>query len=330
MLTFYRRQIYHDRRRIAVTAVLTLAASDFAVAHAPAPPPATAVIAPVLGLVALIPLVTARMKTRRHWIEIIALGAFLVTLTGWLYPGGVFAWHGLAFLAAVQLPATIGLIFGLKVLIYGRWSDRFARRHPYLVEATLRTRVPLKDLWYGFVPTPGFVDRNPDSEVVSVEFADPSKQVVRLTTWSPPHAGSGEVLIDFAEITALKHARFRLKVMRGLHDPCLEGETEMFFEDRGTCRVVHLRHLVEGFTPRRAALGTFDDTFGRTMVARLNAIEARVATGHRAKAETGFDNWVGKVAVEPAREPGFGGYRTAYGRHRSAAETEALQELGQI
>jgi len=330
MLTSYLRQIFHDRRRIAVATTLTLAGSGFANGFVPPPAPMTAAMAPTLCFLLLIPLFTARLKAHRHWIEIIALGLFSVTLTRWLYPGGIFGWHGPAFLLAVQGPAVIGVFLGLRLVIHGHWSDRFSPRHPYLVETTLRSHLSLQELWYGFVPTPGFADRNPDRAVVSVEFADATKQVVRLTTWEPPHAGSGEILLDFAEITALEHVRFRLKVMRGLHDPCEEGETEIFFEDRGSHRRLHVRHLVEGFTARRALLGTFDDTFGRTMTARLNAIETRVATGRPAKAETGFDTWCRTCVVEPTGEADASGYRTAYGRHHSAAETEALQDLGQI
>jgi len=331
MLTLYRRQIYHDRRRIALAAVLTLAAGHLFSDLLPDPLSIATETLLALAFLALIPVFTAHFRAKRHWVEITAIGTLVVTLTGSLFPSGVFGWHGPAVMLLLQIPAFCALLLGLKQLIYGPWSDSFAPRRRYLVKTTLCSRLPVDELWYGMVPTPGFADRNPDRDVVSIEFADACKSVVRLTTWVPPHAGTGEVLLEFHEITALKHARFHLKVMRGHTAPCAQGETEMVFEDRGRHRVVHLRHKVTGLSPRRAILGYFDDTFGRLMTARLNAIETRVATGRPAKAVSGITCWLRPGAeVDLARDPDTTGYRTAYGRQRSADETKALQALGRI
>ena len=140
----------------------------------------------VIGFLAMIPMFTARYRSKRHWVEIIAIGNVIVTLSGGLFPAGFFGWHGLLFMFTLQIPAYLVLLFGLTWLIYGRWSDVYAPRRRFVVETTLRTRLALNELWYGMVPTPGFADRNPDREVVSIEFADATKMVVRLTTWVPP------------------------------------------------------------------------------------------------------------------------------------------------
>lgn len=342
MLTSYRRQFYHDRRRIGVAALLALAVGALGGGILPDPFPAASTPLLGLGLVALIPVFTARLKSRRHWVEIFIVAGLIAVLSGRMVALGVFGWHDRAFLFLVQAPAIVVLLFGLWALVHGGWSDRSAWRPAHLVEATLHSRAPLEALWYGFVPTPGFGDHNPDRDVVSIEFADADRRSVRLTTWTPPRAGSGEVLLNVAEITALKHVRFHVEITRGAHDPCLEGETEMVFEDRGASRTVHLRHKTTGLTRRRAALASFDDTFGRMMTARLAAIETRAATGRAAKAETGFtDGLAIRAGKAPRRDPrhsrrtrapapATGGYRTAYDRRPTPEETRALQALGRI
>ena len=155
--------------------------------------------------------------------------------------------------------------------------------------------------------------------------------VVRLTTWVPPRSGTGEVLLHFDEIKGLKYARFRLRIVQGTHDPDAEGETELAFEDRGNDRVLRLRHRVTGFSLRRAVLGYFDDTLGRLMTARLNAIETRVATGRPAKAATGINSWFRDQGAMEARTSATpDGYRTAYGHPPNADEIRVLQALGKI
>ena len=129
----------------------------------------------------------------------------------------------------------------------------------------------------------------------------------------------------------MRHARFRLRIVQGTHDPDAEGETALAFEDRGTCRVLRLRHRVTGFSLRRAALGYFDDTLGRLMTARLNTVETRVATGRPAKAATGINSWFrdqGPMKARTCATPD--GYRTAYGRPPNADEIRVLRALGKI
>ena len=331
MLTHYRRHLHNDRRRIAFAAVLTLAAGGFGNGVLPDPLPVATEALVVLFFLAMIPLFVARYRAKRHWVELTALGNLIVTFAGDVHPSGFFGWHDVTFMLTLQIPAYLGIVVGLKALIYGRWSDDYAPRRRFVVKARLQSRISLHDLWYGTIPTPGFLDHNPDREVVSIEFADASKKVIRLTTWVPPLAGTGEALLHFHQIEPLRYARFTLNVTRGKHDPDAEGETELFFEDHGSHRVLHMHHTVNGFSPRRAILGYFDDTFGRLMSARLEAIEARVGSGRATKAETEINSWFeGQSQLEDVGDDRDGGYRTAYGRRRTDDETRVLQALGRI
>lgn len=327
----YGRQAFHDRRRIVFALAMNLAAGSLGHDLLPDPLPVKTEIFVVVGFLSLIPLFTAKYRSKRHWIEIAAIGNFIVTFAGFMDPSGFFGWHDVMFMLTLQIPAYGALVFGLGQLIYGHWSDAYVPRRPVVVETRLRTRLPLADLWYGIVPTPGFADRNPDREVMSIEYADATKTVVRLVTWVPSLTGAGEVLIHFDEVRSMQYVRFRMEVVRGTHDPAAEGESELFFADHGGCRSLRLRHRVNGFTPRRAILGYFDDTFGRLMTARLEAIEARATSGRQVKSATGFNSWFEQHGgVETRTEDRANGYRPAYGRSRSDDETRVLRALGKI
>ncbi|MCB1328172.1 MAG: hypothetical protein KDK28_01310 [Maritimibacter sp.] len=331
MLTRYLRRLYHDRRRIAFSAALTLAAGYFGrdVLPDPLPVPTEALV--VAGFLASIPLFTARFRAKRHWVELIALGNLIVTFAGDVWPEGFFGWHDVAFMLTLQIPAYMGIVTGLNALIYGKWSEVYGPRRRFMVRTTLRSRLPLHDLWYGMVPTPGFLEHNPDREVVSIEFADASRKNVRLTTWMPPRAGTGEALITFDRIEPLRYVRFKLTVLRGTRDPDGEGETEFLFEDRGSHRVMYLRHRVNGCSLRRAILGYFDDTYGRMMAARLDAIESRARDGRITKTRTDVSAWFETQAeFKEVRGDEGGGYRTAYGRRRTDDETRVLRALDRI
>lgn len=198
-----------------------------------------------------------------------------------------------------------------------------------MARATLRTRVPLTDLWLGMVPTPGFIAHNP--EVVSIQFADIHKRAVRLITWVPPLVGTGEVLIAIDEIVPLAYARFRLAIVNGPRDPDVEGDTELIIEDPGRHRILRLRHRVDGSPPRRILMGYLDDRFGRLLAARIDTIEARHSVAEATSTLMPMIEWLDCGDGDTrSPEPHAHGYRTAYGRARSDAETRALESLGRI
>lgn len=331
MLQSYFRKAYRDRRRLGLALVLNLAAGHLGYGVLPDPfPLVPSEVLVVLAFLALVPILTYRFRSKRHWVELVSLGNVIVTAHGHFWPGGFFGWTDVLFMLTLQIPAYIGLLAALRIALYGRWSDALTLRHSIVVSATLRTRLPLTDLWYGMVPTPGFADHNPDREVVSIQFADTTKRLIRLVTWMPPRAGTGEVLIQYDDLVPLEYARFQLRVTEGTQDPDAEGETELLFEDRGDIRLLRLRHKVNGFTPRRILAGYFDDTFGRLMAARLDALETRSRTGHPAKTEIPFNTWFDAGETRTSLQPAANGYRTAYGRNRSEDETRALAAIGRI
>ena len=229
MLTRCRRHYYHDRRRIAFATVVTLAAGFFGRNMLPDPLPVATEILVVAFFLATIPLFTTRFRSKRHLVELTAIGNLIVTFSGDMWPDGMYGWHDVGFLLTLQIPVFFVLIAGLNLLLYRQWSEIYLPRRKFVARTKLRSQLSLHDLWYGMVPTPGYIDYNPDREVVSIEYADASRKNVRLTTWRPPRAGTGEALIAFDRIVPLRFARFTLSVLRGTRDPDGEGETTMRF-----------------------------------------------------------------------------------------------------
>ncbi|MCB1357547.1 MAG: hypothetical protein KDK53_13975 [Maritimibacter sp.] len=330
MLTRCRRHYYHDRRRIAFATVVTLAAGFFGRNMLPDPLPVATEILVVAFFLATIPLFTTRFRSKRHLVELTAIGNLIVTFSGDMWPDGMYGWHDVGFLLTLQIPVFFVLIAGLNLLLYRQWSEIYLPRRKFVARTKLRSQLSLHDLWYGMVPTPGYIDYNPDREVVSIEYADASRKNVRLTTWRPPRAGTGEALIAFDRIVPLRFARFTLSVLRGTRDPDGEGETTMRFEDRGTYRVIHIRHRVKSAPLRRAILGYFDDTFGRMMSARLDAIETRIRCGRATKTVEDVTAWFEPQAQLEEVTGDDDRYRTPYGRRRTDDETRVLQALGRI
>lgn len=327
LLTCFRRA-YRDRRRLLLAVTLNLAAGQFGFGVLPGPIPGIASEVLVAGaFLGLIPVLTFRFRGMRHWVEIVALGKFVVTLHGHLLPGGVFGWHDVLTMLFFQIPGYFGLLIALRTMLYGRWSDPLTLRRRVVVTAKLRTWMPIKELWLGVVPTPGFIAHNPVREVVSIQFADISKRVVRRLTRIPPRAGTGEVLMSFDDITPLADARFRLSTVRGVGD----ADAELLFENRGHHRVLGLRHKVNGFTPRRILMGYLDDTFGRLLAARLDAIEARYAGAQTTETTVPLTTWFDCAdGALSGVEPALRGCRAAFGRARSTEETRALEALGRL
>lgn len=328
MLTTTRRHLYRDRRRLALGWMLLAASAALADATLPvlvAGVRTEFVI--VLFLLPGIPLVTIFAPRQRHWIEVVLLGTFVHLVLGHLLPGSLYDHRGpwgytpLAFFTYGVTIATVG------IGIYGRWSDRFAPRRALPARAFACSGLDARRLWFGLVPTPGHADRNPDPEVVSVEYADAARRIVRLITWQPGRA-PGEVLLHVAAITPMKHVRLRMEVVSGLKDEGGDGMTEFALEDRGSCRALTVTHLLDRPLPRRMLRGWLDDTLGRMMDTRLAAIEAAAAGKGAAKARLALGNWFDEPRdVIEGRPDRLGAYRTAYGRRATDGEQAAAESI---
>lgn len=325
----YLRHLYRDRRRLALAWVLLLA--SVAIADEKLPVLIEGVRTKVLAVVPLllaIPLVTILAPKHRHWIEVVVLGTFLHLLLDRLLPGSIFDHEGArgsVTTTAIVYPLTL---ISTGALFYGRWSDRIGRVFRYRATAHLHSRLSPRLLWYGLVPIPGHLDRNPDAEVVSIEFADATRRVIRLVTWVPPRP-AGETLLHIQEVRPFQFIRFRMDVVTGLLDSEIQGVTEIEIADRGAYRTIRVTHSAPALPPRRLVRSWLDDTLGRMMDARLNAVERNART-HCLRAEARkraeFNVWypeaseVGKTMPDPAHV-----YRADYHRRvsdRAAAANE--------
>jgi len=332
MLKATQRHLYRDRRRLATATLLLLAVG--ALSNQTLPPLVDGVrseLLVMLALLAAIPAITVYLPKQRHWIEIVLAGTVLHLGLGHLFPGSLYdprgAW-GNSPLAGLAYAVTV---LSTGIVLYGRWSDRFAPLlSPIRSRARLRSRLGLRALWYGLVPTPGQIDRNPDAEVVSIDYADAERRTIRLVTWLPPRP-AGETLLHIDEMRAFRYVRLRMQVIAGLRDREAEGTTEFSFEDRGNVRVIHVAHTAPALPPRRLLRGWLDDTLGRVMDARLNAVERHVQRRlgrMQSRAKPVFEAWyIAPAEVAAAHADRHRGYRTAYGRRASNRERAALDDI---
>jgi hypothetical protein len=328
MLKTYQRHLYRDRRRLALGTLLLLGSGAMANATLPALVPGlrTEILA-TLPLLIAIPLITIYQPKHRHWIEIAMLATFLHLALGHLLPGSVYDHRGPWGYTPVAFLAYFVTIAVTAQVLYGHWSDRFAPPYPVIAQAHACSALDSRHLWYGLVPTPGHGDKNPDPKVVSIEYADATRRSVRLITWEPGQP-PGEVLLHIDAITPFARVRLRMDVVSGRKDRGGDGVTEFTLEDQGRRRALTLTHRLDRPLPRQILCGWLDDTLGRMMDTRLDAIEAAAAGHGPAKTRQPLGHWVDQPGtVVDGRPDTLGGYRTAYGRRASDRERAAIDEI---
>lgn len=332
MLKATQRHLYRDRRRLATGLLLLLAAGSLS--NGTLPMVAAGMRAEfivMLTMLATIPVITIYIPKQRHWIEIVLAGTVLHLGLGHLLPGSIYDLRGAWGNSGLALLAYVVTVLTTRIVLYGRWSDRFTAGFPkYRGTARMRSRLTSRQLWFGLVPTPGQVDQNPDAEVVSIDYADAELRTIRLVTWLPPRP-AGETLLHIEEIRPFHYVRLRMQVVSGLRDREAEGTTEFTIEDRGHMRLIHVAHTAPSLPPRRLLRGWLDDTLGRMMDARLNAVERHVQGRRRpmrGRDKPRFEAWYMEPAeVAAARECSHRGHRTAYGRRATDCEPAALDGM---
>ncbi len=328
----YRRQLYRERRRLVLSAVLFSIAIWISPDRLPDPfnGPVTALLL-MVGLLICMPLVAMRFPKSRHMLEILAIADLMFALTGWLLPTSVANFmqaHPNYLLGWLLYSATIILVY---FALYGQWSDRLPRSSVTTRASNIRTKLDLPTLWYGLVPSPGYADRVPEPDVVAVEYASSDKRSVRLVTWRPDHQ-AGEVLMHIDDMEPFAYVRLRLRVVRGYHDPAIEGVTEFVMKDEGKYRTLEVRHETPKLPLRRVLDGWIDDRLGRMMDARLAAVECRAsrAKSRASKSKYPLMDWQaasGTTCVSTSGSSNPSGYRTAYGRGMSGTESAILSEF---
>ncbi len=332
-LKSYRRQFYRQRRRFAVSFILFLLAVWIAPDRLPEILPGIPTQGLLLlGLFPIVPLISMYFAKGRQLLEILALADLCFATTGRIFPGGI-ADVGQAnpdyFLGVLFYSVLVGLCYQL---IYGRWSDRLPRQKRIVRDATMRSHLELQPLWFGLVPTPGYADRSPDPDVVSIEYADADRRTVRLMAWTPEKQ-TGEALVHIDEIEPFSYVRLRLRVVTGDTDPAIEGATEIWMTDMGSYRSIHIRHEMRDLPLRRVLAGWLDDKLGEINVARLAAVECRASKAKSKAHKTKYSmaDWrneretVSHDVRQPLRHSGQN--RTSYGRQLSSSETAELNDL---
>jgi len=285
------RHLYRDRRRMALAAAILLASSWFGRDTLPDFTPAVHTeLLTTLGLLAAIPLITLILPRRRHWIEVVLVGMLLFLGLGALFPHSAFAYGGPWGFGLPISAAFWGCVAIARVALYGHWSDRYLNRISFTQRAQAHSLLDRRSLWYGLVPTPGHLDKNPDPDIVSIDYADASHRIIRLVTWMPPRA-LGETWLHIDEIEPFQHIRFRLDVRSGMRDAGFEGATRIEIEERHHMRQAIMSHAYVNLPLRRALRFWLDDTLGRSMDARLAAVERGVNRAQGRQARRSLPSW---------------------------------------
>jgi hypothetical protein len=328
MVRPYLKRLYRDRHRFALSSWLLLSAAWITPTSFASPiPGVSAELALMLGLLLAMPLVAIWARKWRFMIEVMALAALLFALTGRALPGSAADLSAPQPAPLAPLALFAAMIVVTSYLLYGRWSDRFVPRHGPRFTARGRSRLEAGQLWVGLFPTPGQAHRNPDPEVMSIEYADRARRMLRLITWMPPHP-PGETLLHIDRIAPFREVRFRMEVVSGLRDKALEGTTTIRIEDRGTYRRFTVTHTPDHPLPRRLLRGWLDDTLGRMMDARLAAVERLAAGQPQGKPVASLGAWFEEPHVTvDGRDGHVDGYRTPYGRRASDGERDAINDI---
>lgn len=309
MLTHFKRALYRDRRRLTLSAALIVLASvvgyDFVPDVAPIFPTEVLVMVAIIGA---LPLVIYYFPKQRHAIELAGIANLAFVLVGRAFPESNFnlANPHVNWISAMILYALV--ILATSLVIWGRWSDRFRKPGQMTLTAHAYSSLPTKALWYGLVPTPGHIDECPDPEVVSIDYADPGRRVIRLINWLPPHERF-ETLLHIEEIDPMKSVRLRIEERGRRAEAATAGVTAFRIVDEGARRRVEVTHEMPVLPPRRLFRGFMDDTLGRMMDHRLRLVEiaamnpkGRSRAQHRASANQ--QELFTAIAYQPERAEG--------------------------
>lgn len=262
------RLIFRDRRRLTATVVLLFASwlvgSDTVpdVAFMPGELVTIIILTVASGVVAV------AFPAYRFMVEVAGLSNFVFVGLGHLLPQSNFNLANPQGNIGSATLLYIFIVIVIHAILTGRWSDRLTpvRRRAH---ATAHSTLSARDLWYGLVPTPGHLDASPDPEVVSIDYADPSRRVIRLLNWLPP-GRSSQILLHVEEVEPLNYIRLRIE---GGDAGTLKGTTSFRIVDEGPRRRVEVCHVADALPLRRHLRGWLDDTLGRWMDLRLSRVE---------------------------------------------------------
>lgn len=275
MQTLY-RLIYRDRRRLALTGVLLAAAAWIGGDTIPDIMGLPGELVAIGALLVLASVVAVTLPRYRFAVEIGALSNLAFVALGRLLPSSNFNIDH----PGVQ-PLSVLVLYGFTVVgvcavLTGSWSDRIAPTRS-TARARATSHLPPKDLWYGLIPTPGHLDMSPDPEVVSIDYADPARRVIRLLNWLPP-ATPTELLLHVDAVEPLDFVRLRIERVNAEGRCTIQGETAFRIVDEGLRRRVEIEHSTDALPLRRRLRGWIDDTLGRWTDLRLARVEHAAAS----------------------------------------------------
>lgn len=326
MFRSYLRHLYRDRRRFGLTALLLLGATILAPNSLPDPiPHVSTEIAASIALFLTLPLAAIYARQYRHFIEVFAFASFLLNLIGVFLPA-----DSRFSLVSPNTDYVLISVFycGLSLFsyrfLYGSWSDRLTPKRAFRVVTKMHSSADLRNLWYGLIAFPGHADLYADDEVVSVDYADPAHQVIRIIYWRPPDR-RGEFLVFLDEVEKFDHIKMRMRIVEGISDAATQGVTQFKFRDTGKYRKVTMIFHADAVAPRRMLRHWLDDTVGRMMDNRVATIEWNAEHPDDRRQPLSYDEWwYDTETIMKSAKDNRHGYRTAHGRSLSAEEAEAL------
>lgn len=265
------RHIFRDRRRLSFTALMLALSLTLGWNTASTDLPIARDVGTVLFLLVVAGGVAIAAPRLRFAVEVAAVSNFVFVGLGHLLPTSNFNLANPHLNPASAVLLYLFVIVVMHTALNGRWSDRFTPiRRRTVARAT--STLSAKDLWYGLVPTPGHLDEIPDADVVSIDYADPSRRVIRLLNWRPP-GRSSELLLHVDEIDAPHFVRLRIERVDPERGNSFEGTTSFRITDQGARRRVEICHVADALPIRRHARGWLDDTLGRWLDLRLSRVE---------------------------------------------------------
>lgn len=276
MLCTIQQRLYRDRRRLVFSVTAIVLASILSFDYLPDPIQGIQSETIMASLwIACLPLISVHLPKKRFLIEVTALGNLVFVIIGHLAPWANF---NLANPNVDWISATVlyGLtLYAVHYLTWGRWSDRFKPTKPMRLRSTTHSKLDIKDLWLGLLPTPGHIERCPDPEVVSIDYADGNRKVVRLVNWMPPNHRS-ETLVHFEEFNPMSSVKFRMEFRGHKRSVPMHGVTTVKFTDQGTQRKIELILETDTLAPRRIIRGWLDDSVGRMMDGRVRNVARKL------------------------------------------------------
>lgn len=278
MPTRFLRQLHRERRRLALVAVLLfLAARLSGVGGAPALPFAGPLgsVPVASGLLALWILALPRWRVLA---ETAALASLVYAGFSRSWPGSVFAHHAGTsdwLLAGLAWAGLAGIVW---VAIHGGGTAPWPVLRDVRLKARAGSRIDIRRLWHGLVPTPEHAQDYADPEVTAIAYAGPDGATIRLQHRAPGEAPR-ETERRVLDLEAPFRIRFReLVPPAGPRAPVAADCVEFFLVDLGHRRLLLLAEDFSEIPLGQLVTGWLDDTLGRRLDAQLAAVEARDET----------------------------------------------------